>query len=369
MSLLLKNFQNLFSRFKSNPAAPVLPSLPDTSTDVLAKLTPWMRFYKDHFFPWLYQPFVMHGYKPNFQSRIVNTDRFGLRHTQGQNDKLITLDNTSKKSCSLIVGGSVVFGWGATEDRYTISSELSRNLDESWLNFGTGGYVLQQNLVQLSFLQNRLPKVDRIVFLGGLNELTIFILSELYSPVYGAMFFESTFLESMNEGFHDLCGPEAELDGDIFVKINNFEKQRDVLFQSLSSVLYGLKQMARSMDTELHFVLQPLPGWMSRKPSETELLIWQHLDEIKGQTLCEIMGSLISASGWYRSFLASECKKNAIPFIDLNEELSASQYDYQWLFSDRGHLTNEGNYEVARLIERLTCSQPIETRLEANKTL
>jgi hypothetical protein len=334
---------------------PLTPKNQLAPRDALLEYTPWMETYRKYFGPWLYQPFAMYGFKPNFRSNVINMDNYGLRYTHGRDEQLIVLDTVKDQPCNLITGGSVAFGQGATNDHFTTASVLSRNRNESWLNMGIGGHVLQQSLVQLTFLERFTKKIDRIVLFGGLNELTVYLLSELFSPIYGGVFLGSEILNNFNKGFHTLHGADAHFDGSLFVRLTDHAAQREVLLESLIGVIGAWKKLARSLESELHFFLQPYPGWMTREPIEKERLIWQRLDEIHGQTLCDLVEPLAEAKNWYPSMLAEACAKFEIPFHNLNIDLDTPSNKDKWLFVDRAHLTDIGYAETADAIGRYAC--------------
>jgi lysophospholipase L1-like esterase len=53
----------------------------------------------------------------------------------------------------------------------------------------------------------------------------------------------------------------------------------------------------------------------------------------------------------YAGRVAEACRAAAIPFLDMNEALSASGFDGRWIFNDYIHLTDEGTEIAAGIVE------------------
>ena len=101
--------------------------------------------------------------KPNYSSRIVNTYQFGFRFNQINQinkDKYSPLSdfNKSKKELSFLVGSSAVFGFLATNDSNTISSKVSKETSNTFLNFGCRAHVSSQELILFNQISPRLRK-------------------------------------------------------------------------------------------------------------------------------------------------------------------------------------------------------------------
>ena len=75
--------------------------------------------------------------KENFKSKNVNTDENGFRLNFIDKKYQTNQDIISKKKeVNIIIGSSLVFGFGATNDHKTISSILSERVGEIFLNYG-----------------------------------------------------------------------------------------------------------------------------------------------------------------------------------------------------------------------------------------
>ena len=52
----------------------------------------------------------------------------------------------------------------------------------------------------------------------------------------------------------------------------------------------------------------------------------------------------------YRNLIGENCKQFNFDFIDCSEYISNNNFNKQWLFVDRWHLTDLGNEKIAELI-------------------
>ena len=74
---------------------------------------------------------VMFTSTPNYSGGVLNTDRFGFRKTNFKNYSYSVENLNGISDCSLIVGGSTVFGVGSTSDGNTISSLMSKEKNQA----------------------------------------------------------------------------------------------------------------------------------------------------------------------------------------------------------------------------------------------
>jgi len=106
----------------------------------------------------------------NFKSKLINTDKNGLRKTYTPNKDF------SEKKVIAFFGGSTTFGLGAEDDNSTIPSYVSKILNDKYKNiffevhnFGTNGYNNSQELIY--FIENLDKyKFDYVFFYDFVNE-------------------------------------------------------------------------------------------------------------------------------------------------------------------------------------------------------
>ena len=74
------------------------------------KIVPQMKFYDS--INCEFKPYVMFFNTKNYKSNVVNTDKLGFRYNL-INDDLISFSNLNfVEECSIVLGGSTVFGFG-----------------------------------------------------------------------------------------------------------------------------------------------------------------------------------------------------------------------------------------------------------------
>ena len=121
-------------------------------------LTPQMETYDNLGIKW--HPYIMFFQKPNYKSRVVNTDKFGFRFNQVKKNRYSPFSDfkKSEEELSFIVGSSTVFGVGASNDSNTISSIISKETSDKFLNFGCRAHVSSQELILFNQISPRLRK-------------------------------------------------------------------------------------------------------------------------------------------------------------------------------------------------------------------
>ena len=132
------------------------------------RLTPQIKDYDEFMYMgvrWI--PYTMFFQHPNFSSKTICTDRFGFRMTE-YNGKFHGLEHNTDEPVSLVVDGSTVLGTGATSDKHTLASNLSRIQGKPRINFSCRGYnATQELLLFLMHIGNASTKLTTwLSFLG-----------------------------------------------------------------------------------------------------------------------------------------------------------------------------------------------------------
>ena len=73
----------------------------------------------------------------------------------------VNLDQESRKELSFIVGSSAVFGVGASNDSNTISSIISEETSDKFLNFGCRAHVSSQELILFNQISPKFKKIKK----------------------------------------------------------------------------------------------------------------------------------------------------------------------------------------------------------------
>ena len=301
-----------------------------------------------------YKPFVMFFNSSNYKSKIVNTDEIGFRLNY-YNNNLKKLSNFfDKENVTIIIGGSLVFGFGATSDNNTISSILSKKTNNIYLNFGATAFNSKQEiLLFLNFFQ-RFKKIDKVIIVSGANDLYLNLIND--EDEWGNFFFKKNY-QSIFDRYKNR--------NNFFYKFNfllkKFKQKKDkskiyrVNFEKLYKDYYqNLKlwsNLSKSFDFKVHFFLQPLAIWTKKKLSEDEEKIFHILDN--SNDFAHIMLKETSKIENYTKFsklLENITRKKKINFTDINIQLNQSTNLDKSLFVDRIHMNDLGYDEISKII-------------------
>ena len=127
-------------------------------------LAPQLEFYDSLRLSFSWKPFIMFGNFSNIRNKYCNTDSFGLRYNNFDNEKnykninnsIFDENLTSNKEEAVLIGNSVAFGWGSTSDQNTISSLLNKNTKFHFYNLGVTGFSGFQEIIQFLSLQKKI---------------------------------------------------------------------------------------------------------------------------------------------------------------------------------------------------------------------
>ena len=298
-------------------------------------------------------PYLMYFNPRNVVLKSVSTDERGFRKTtSGQ----------STKSTALLIGGSTVFGIGATSDDATITSRLNGLTEHNWLNFGGRAFNSTQEAM-LMHLAN-IDKVDGpIVVMSGINNLTRLLLPGNFSPMYGAFFQQSFFEKQMATA---AVGNRQLLRMLISGLLNKFgigksakplsKSETTNKADSYSAMLKVferdceyLQMFAKHHGTTATFAMQPFAPWINKTLTAQEIQLFALLDK-EGGGFSPALKELTEHKKKYSQDLQTICSKVGMKYLDLNEATEFRQPE--WLFVDRAHLTDAGYDTVAKILMR-----------------
>jgi hypothetical protein len=335
------------------------------------ELTPQMAVYDSLEYNWI--PFVMYFHSPNVNTPVVNTDHLGFRLSfQGE------MCNSgggagSSSEVSFVVGGSTVFGDGATSDRMTIPSLLSERVGHLFLNIGGRAFGSNQELILFNQIAHKYPRINHVVILSGLNELFLSRFREI-SGYFGPFFFSRQFRDSMNKAMLSRkrkllrsCLYPIYSDRIDYSRIRGnellgvlFTSEKTAVSRSTNShpfdVNYAVsqirknlliwKKMSDSFPFKLRFVLQPVPQWCGKETSQEEEMLFDYLE--KEHDVDNIVSQLTKEIYLlYSERIQDVCNQLGIEFYDMNTMLGDVSSSKHWLFVDRAHLTDKGNIAVS----------------------
>lgn len=293
---------------------------------------------------WL--PYITYATYPVIRTDVINTDNYGLRHSLMADQTVVSLNDCPDGNVSLILGGSTVFGVGATSDAGTMASELCRLSGKTWLNFGVRSHTIAQNLVFLLFHQHLLKPVDDIVLVMGVNDLSSFTQSLVFPTVYGVFPNFTKYMDQMNPGFIDheadcLRYPDNFADAGAFVPIGNPVEDQHLLIDHLRHILSAFQVLAKGLDARLSLVIQPVAGWHNRPLiAKEKLLIRLASKLIEIPQLYEKQA--FHYHDWWGEAIMRTSTELDIPCTDLNALFTEGFATDSWLFIDDCHMTDEG---------------------------
>ena len=301
-----------------------------------------------------YKPFIMFFNCSNYKSKIVNTDEIGFRlnyHNKNL-EKLSSFFN--KENITIVIGGSLVFGFGATSDNNTISSILSNKTNKIYLNFGATAFNSKQEmLLFLNFFQ-KFKKIDKVIIVSGANDLYLNLINE--EDEWGNFFFKKKYQNIFDRHknrnnfyykFNNLLNKIKKQNNKRKIYKVNFDK----LYNDYNQNLKLWSNLSTSFDFKIHFFLQPLATWTKKRLSEDEEKIFNVLDN--SNDLAHIMLKETSKIENYVKFsklLESLSREININFTDLNIKLNQSKNLDKSLFVDRIHMNDLGYNEISNLI-------------------
>lgn len=306
-----------------------------------------------------WEPYTIFFHPPNYASDVVNTDDLGFRLSRNPRGESVSVGHQpSKDRVNLVAGSSTAFGIGASSDDYTLASLLSApdRSGETWLNFAGRSFNSIQEYMLAALHQHRLRSVDRIILLSGFNNLG---LSRQPSSVLDShcTFFMRHRFESLRES------PQGRVRALLSDVVRPPKRAAQDLGPSLSlaeQIPYAVDTVARSLDlwavlarhlnAELTFVLQPLANWVRQTPCDQEAKIFAELDEVGGftKTYGQILTSAVHEE--YSAGLERAAKKVGVKYLDSVPAIADRLAADDWAYVDRIHFTDSGHVTFADLL-------------------
>ena len=312
---------------------------------------PHIRDYEDAK-PSFWLPFVMDSMEPNIGSAAMNSDPLGFRYSIGADDQRLSPDTKTEQPISLFVGGSTALGVGATSDRMTVPSILARRRLEPWYNLGVRGFTIAQNLIQFMVFRPEIGKVRRIVLFAGWNEVNGFIMSPLFTRYYGAFHGFMQYFQTMNDSKVDITRREIVFPRN-WASLVRFsidkEEVRPLFLEHTHNTLSNWKFVADGLGAELIFLMQPVSFCCPHDLTVQERRWFETKTNI-----AKLKNAVEPFSSWFVEALAEDCERLGIRFFDCNGTFGR-ELDVP-LFIDPLHLTDQGNEEVAKIIDDILSS-------------
>lgn len=334
-------------------------------TDIRLKTFPQMLSY-DKMTGGRQTPYSMLSGPVSYQSSNINTDNYGFRKSKFQNQMLSVSDLESIDSVNFLIGGSTVFGVGATDDSTTISSMLSQRTNKVWINLGLRGGVSFQELIHLMHIFRKAKKIENIIFFSGINDIyTNFLQLEksIYDHAVNEIDIEfvskslkrqlicklfSKIYSCRTKDLQEL--PIKKIVLGQFVR-SHYEEHNPIdticdIIQRNFLLYRGIKSLVSG---QVGFVLQPFFPWTNKTASPEEKVTLDYLNQLQAQTLWPEIRDAIAKPEVHNKIIDCYNKASAlegIPFEDSNKFFSTNET----LFVDSVHLSDKGNSIAADVI-------------------
>lgn len=340
-------------------------------------IAPQLRVYDS--LPTVLAPYVTYISKPNFYSKVVNTDPNGFRlSTAKTSSGLRFIDSANwwrHEHRAIMIGDSFTFGVGASTDDHTVASQLNSLSRYSFLNLGIrASNSTQQIISAIPFLSS----TESVLYIGAINNLTAEIQSDgrnsLFGPLFGEVAIDrlsahSIFeLASICEGsmnnistrrlireirqrlvnkitrqqtFAGACLPRSNLGADADGSLNaSAQTAVDRYERDLSIIIRAIPRGSKIL-----FAAQPFAGTHFKQPSQEEVDLFQITDALQHDDWLVLKQVLVKVWTRYVALLGEMCSRLGISFVDLNS------VDLQgWSFVDRVHMTDFGNHQIATFV-------------------
>lgn len=318
------------------------------------EIAPQMKDYDG--LPTQWVPYLMHFHEAGFASGVVNTDGLGFRVTY-KGDRRLTSDDRAEAT-GLLVGSSTVFGVGAKGDRSTVASLLNGGNEGIWLNYGGRAFSSTQELLLFLLYGSGLDRLERVVVVSGMNDISLAMLSADSSNEAGPMFFSDLYRNAMREaGLSSYEKVKALLAGGSGSSRSSgaleadLQGRREYALRILERNINHWRLLCSARGIELSYVLQPLANWIRRDLSPEEEKLFAALDR-REDNVWKVLRDLMDGDlyQWLTGRLREICERIGVPVYDLNAHLSDPALGGRWLFVDRVHLTDEGYRLVSDFI-------------------
>ena len=333
-------------------------------------LAPQMKDYEKLGMKW--SPYIMFISSPEYSSETVNTDKYGLRYTEHNFNKHSISNQDFENPTSIITGGSTAFGVGCTNDKFTLSSLLSKKCGHTFLNFGGRAYNSKQEFILFTNFVNKFKNLRNVILFSGANNLYVSSFDEKHSFPF---FFSSAYESKMNETISSrtqmilkfLLEPiykdtinYSQVRLNELIKIIFSKSFKNIFFKKKSNIiniekaiyahysdLFLWKCLSKELKFRLIFALQPMPGWCNKNLTKEEKIMFELLDS-QNKILKQM--NTQKTYFFYKEELEKSCDKLDIEMIDLNKLFYENK---DWLFVDRVHLTNLGYELIADRLSKL----------------
>jgi hypothetical protein len=317
----------------------------------------------------------------NFSGNYINTDNYGFRLSKF-NDKYISVSSemNSKEKINIIIGGSTVFGVGATNDDQTIASHLSKITKEKWINLGLRAGNSFQEYINLIKIIGKIDDIGKIVVLGGINDIYMNLVFDQggINNLDDLIFDNSKINHFWSKYKLSQYSIRRKLTASIISYIKNVEFNSIIDKKSLREMLNFKENRLKNIDLIKTYSLQKLFSIFERN-----FLLYSSLE--KGLENTQIIYFLQPHFNWIRKE-SNKKEKEIMDYLDINSDLSnmdkinyelyqkiikklnsfSLKFNFEYFdfnsedfggkddftFVDRVHLSDYGNNIASKIIEK-----------------
>ena len=316
------------------------------------KILPQMEFYDK--ISCEYKPFIMFFNVPNYKSKIVNTDNLGFRLNYFNNEIVQLSKFYDKPKITIVIGGSLVFGFGSTSDQKTISSILSKKKNSIFLNFGATAFNSKQELLLFLNFFKKFNDIEKVIIISGANDLYLNLIDDddewgnfFFKKKYNIIFEKSKKRKNfalMIKNYYSKIFKKKTQDRVMNI---NFKKLKENYIENF--ILWS--SISKSFNFKIYYFLQPMASWTKKKFTEDEINLFKILDnsnDLAHLTLKET--SKYENYVKFTNLLKNLTELYKINFTDLNKEINKSENLNNFLFADRIHMNDFGHDEISKII-------------------
>lgn len=345
------------------------------TSNVRYEVYPQMRDYDS--MPSGYVPYAMLSGPSSFQSAVINTDVFGFRvsHWGARSFTVEHADNYEE--VSLLIGGSTVFGVGATKDSETISSHLCELTKSVWLNLGIRGAVALQEYIHLISRLQKFRRIQRIVFFSGMNDVYANLLHDdegQFDRRFGETKFELAGMSWKRQAAISLFSQLYSLEPKQLYKIPLLELIKLPLNHKKFGALKATREkrlgrqeklarldqvfrrnfelyaaLSKQLKCDVLYVRQPFFPWTKKQATQEEGKVLDYLLQAQFGDMWRTMIDVLCENGLDQTvheMLCSASKASGIRYLDSSPQFNSDEA----LFVDNIHLNDKGNANTALLI-------------------
>jgi hypothetical protein len=315
-----------------------------------------------------FAPYVTTASARRFKSETVNTDDLGFRLSAAPGGVVDTDSWFRQRRRGIVLGGSFVFGVGATCDERTVVSGLNMRSEHCFVNLGIrAGNSTQELIAAIPFLE----QAECAVIASGMNTLVAGLQSAGENELFGPLFDEEAMARIGDVGIQDLTKLLEDRTSETAVRLllrvlrqrlkgrvtpnggrapaSSRFGARPVDFpraaeRALERHRRDLRIVARALPRGARcvFAAQPFAESSGKALTVEENRLFEAADGLQDARWARLREFLRNEYPSYVNRLGKMCRHENVTFIDLNDAPLTG-----WSYVDRIHLTDRGYEQIA----------------------